>query len=179
MTFFLAPERGSPLRSMTRTDMVGKLRLPDDAPGGLWANEPYLAGLLAAGPALHVREVLYLRWDQRTGGLTDGWKDLRPDQVVQGYKANIARMVRLMDEVAPTAAEQEALVYALMLPRLAEIQRAANQVLFARPQDIHPAFKIEPAPAWLTNQTGEMGEWVRRRLAEARAVEMEIFPGVQ
>ena len=48
-TFLVTPTRGSPLRSLTRSAALGKnLRLPTNAIGGFWANEPYLMRLVAA-----------------------------------------------------------------------------------------------------------------------------------
>ena len=85
--FLVAPNRGSPLRSLTRSLVLrAGLRLPTDAVDGLWASEPYLLGLLAAGPALRVPETLYLRWDKRCRRISPtAGSDSRWQQQVSGY----------------------------------------------------------------------------------------------
>ncbi len=113
--FMLRRERGSLLRSMTRKSAIGALRLPEDGPAGYWANEPYLLGLVAAGPALHVAETLYRRWDKRAGGLTDGWRSLGAAEIVEGFRRNAATMIALVDRLPDDAESRSMARYAVGL----------------------------------------------------------------
>lgn len=166
MTFLLAHERGSPLRSLTRSSALDKLRLPTDATDGLWANEPYLMKLLAAGPALHLPERLYLRWDQRTGGLTDGWKKFAPGVAFAGHKANIASALGILEAAASTDEEREALVFSLylnMIPRLRHLERESGTSLFLDPSELHPAFSCIRPPADMGKFGACLAEWAMDR----------------
>jgi glycosyltransferase involved in cell wall biosynthesis len=113
--FMLRRRRGSPLRSMTRRAAVGALRLPEDGPAGYWANEPYLVGLIAAGPALHLPEILYRRWDKRAGGLTDGWQSLTVAAIVAGYISNAATTLGIVDTLPDDAGQRRMARYAVGL----------------------------------------------------------------
>lgn len=166
MTFLLAPERGSPLRSLTRSSVLDRLRMPTNAVSGLWANEPYLMKLLAAGPALHLPEQLYRRWDQRKGGLTDGWKAFDPQVTLAGHKANLASAVEILDGAAATPEEREALIFSLavnMVPRLRGLEREAGVSLFADPAELHPAFARVRPPVDLDRFGASLAGWAMQR----------------
>ena len=172
LTFFLAPERGSPLRSLLRSAAVADLRLPEDAPGGLWANEPFLARLIAAGPALAVAETLYLRWQLRPGGLTDGWRSMPPERAFEGCRRNLHTMAALVLERVEPGPLQQALLKALLLnqlPRLRQLEDEAGQPLFQTPSELHPAFTRLDTVTW--DQDGlpdETAGWAERALADGR-----------
>lgn len=167
--FLVAPERGSPLRSLTRTTVLARgARMPEDACAGLWANEPYLMRLLAAGPALHLPETLYYRWDQRSGGLTDGWKRLAPGQLQQGFAANIRTALGIIASVATGDGERRALNYCLqvhMRPRLHALAREHGAAATIDLGAIAPELTVAPAPGELDCLGGEIREWLARRHA--------------
>lgn len=143
LTFFLAPERGSPLRSLIRTEAAGSLRLPENAVSGLWANEPFLMELVTTGPAVHVNEALYLRWDKRVGGLTDGWRNLSIGDEMSGHRTNLAKALDIINGVASDERDRAALTFALYLnffPRLRRFEKEIGNELFKRPEDLHPDF---------------------------------------
>ena len=164
--FFVAPERGSPLRGLTRSHILGSgLRMPTAAVGGFWANEPYLLRLLAAGPALHVPEVLYLRWDQRKDGLTEGWKDLSPAQVVSGFQTNIASALAIIVE-ATSPAERDVVVFCLyvhMMLRVRDFEYKAGIAPIGSAEELHPAFANQSLPAGLADLGPDIESWTLQR----------------
>jgi glycosyl transferase family 2 len=160
-TFLVAPERGSPLRSLTRGKVLSDgLHMPSGAVAGFWANEPYLMRLLAAGPALRVPEVLYLRWDERKDGLTDGWKSLSPDQIVSGFRANIATALAIIDE-ATSPAERDVLTFCLyvhMMPRVRDFEHKVGRPAID-PGELHPAFANQSLPAAIERFGPDIKRW--------------------
>ena len=174
LTFLLAPDRGSPLRSLTRSRHLDVLRLPTDAPGGFWANEPYLMRLLAGAPALSLHESLYLRWDKRAGGLTDGWKSLTAEQELRGLKANTATSVGIIRDATSSVEEQRALLHALatiMMMKVRGIERSRGRRLVETPAELDPALgPIEPAPD-LSPYGTEMAGWMQRRISALKSEE--------
>jgi glycosyltransferase involved in cell wall biosynthesis len=169
--FLLAPERGSPLRSLTRSALLDAgLRLPTDAVDGLWANEPYLMRLLAAGPAVAVGETLYLRWDKRTGGLTDGWNKLSLSEQYSGFRANIGSFLSIIDATPMSGAERQALRSGLVAHFLARIRAleadyGCTKILPAG--EIHPAFADLSFPGELMVLGPQVEAWARQRVAGA------------
>ena len=165
-TFLVAPERGSPLRSLTRGKILcEKLRMPTTAVGGFWANEPYLMRLLAAGPALHVPKVLYLRWDQRKNGLTEGWKGLSHAQVVSGFRTNIASALAIIAE-ATSPAERDVLVFCLyvhMMLRVRDFEHKAGISPIGSAEELHPAFANQSLPATLAELGPDIKSWTLQR----------------
>lgn len=173
--FLVAPNRGSPLRSLTRSSVLDAgLRLPTDAIDGLWANEPYLMRLLAAGPALHVPETLYLRWDKRAGGLTDGWRKLSLEQQYSGFRANASAFLVITDAVAASDAERQALRFCVYVHVMSQIRAMENQYSGAgsRTADaFHPAFTEVRTPGELAVLGAELEVWALQRHASLLAVE--------
>ena len=165
LDFMLAPQRSSPLRSLIRRDRGGQLRLPDTGRHGLWANEVFLLELFAAGPAVHVPETLYARWNQRPGGLTDGWKSLPDDEARAGWQSVIGHAIRLFDKVAETRAERDALVFGLYLqfyPRLLS-KRAMQPPLFRDAGELHPRFAELSMPVDLAGYGTDIRQWAEQR----------------
>jgi glycosyltransferase involved in cell wall biosynthesis len=174
LTFFLAPDRGSPLRSLTRSRYLDRLSMPTDAPGGFWANEPYLMRLLAAAPALGHNESLYLRWDKRAGGLTDGWKSLSVEEELSGLKANTATSVRIIRDAAGSPDDEQAMLYALstiMMIKVRGIERDRGRRLVETPAELDPALGPIGAVPDLSRYGMEMVTWMQRRVAVLEAAE--------
>lgn len=166
--FMLRQQRGSPLRSMTRIAGIGSLRLPTDAPNGFWANEPYLAGLIAAGPALHVPEVLYRRWDKRKGGLTDGWLNLGAEDVAAGLAVNARASFSVIDgltepeELRAVARYAVALFLGRQAAGWAKKRRAEEATVRAI---VDPLLAVGPPPA-LRTMPEDIQSMVREREAQ-------------
>jgi hypothetical protein len=169
ITFLYSPVRGSPLRSLTRTDLLRSgLRLPVAAEGGFWANQPFLMRLLAAGPALRVPEVLYRRWDKRQGGLTDGWTRFTLDQVVTGYRTNTRLCLGILGGVPATADERELLSFGLCLYMMAQVRQAEARLGTSaplRPEELHPDFAGLRVPDALRGLEPEMEQAARATFA--------------
>lgn len=165
--FLLAPNRGSPLRSLTRSAALGRgLRLPTTAVDGLWANEPYLMQLLAAGPALRVPETLYFRWDKRAAGLTDGWRALSLEQVYSGYRANVSSFLSILDTAAVSADEREALRFCLhvhIMHRIRAIEAEHAKAVALPAGDLHPAFAAIRVPDALASLGADIETWAMQR----------------
>ena len=173
-TFLVAPNRGSPLRSLIRRSAVDtRLRLPTDAPAGFWANEPFLMRLIAAGPALRVPEVLYHRWDKRAGGLTDGWKKLTLDQVRAGFRENARTALGIIAQAVRSDRERRAVnfcLYVSIMPRL----RAAEARFEAAPVDaefLSAVFKDIGVPDSLADFRLDIQQWAMNRYQELRRLE--------
>ncbi len=162
IAYLHASAKGSPLRSLTRSDLLGRgLRMPIDAEGGFWANQPFLMRLLAGGAALHVPEVLYRRWDRRTGGLTDGWTRFTLEQVVSGFRANTRTCFALLDAVPATPIERELLTFGLYLYMVSQL-RLAEDSLGAKTRlpaaALHPAFAGQCPPGSLSLLNAELAQ---------------------
>lgn len=151
MTFLVAPHRGAPLRSLMRTERITDVRLPDDQPHGLYANEPYLMRLLLAGPALHCPKTLYMRWHERSGGLVERWTSEAPEAVLNAHKSNIARALALYDDAIADDSRREALrfaTYLWILPYVHALEASFGRRLFTEPRELHAAFTtLEPPPS--------------------------------
>lgn len=171
LTFLLAPNRGSPLRSLTRSRALDTLRLPLVA-DGLWANEPYLMRLIGAAPALHVAQVLYLRWDQRSGGLTESWTRLPSAALLRGFNANATAALALIDSSTADTQQRAALRHALLLhllPRLHAIGADARDTPLAPLLAANPNLQPPPALALFDAQIGQWAQARRMQLLDERA----------
>lgn len=163
ISFLFSAQKGSPLRSMTRaTALDTGLRLPTEAEGGLWANQPFLMTLLAAGPALRVPEILYRRWDKRSGGLTDLWARYSLDQVISGFRTNARICFDILDSVGPTQIEKNLMTFGLYIYLMSQIRRAeytfgAQTPL--KPEALHPRFRDVLVPDALSQFTPQVREW--------------------
>jgi hypothetical protein len=172
LEFLISLRRPSLLRSMLRTEKAGNLRLPADA-GGVWANQPFLAKLLVAGPCLHVPEILYRRWEQREGGLTEGWRRLPFDRILDGYRLNAEETMRTIESLEPGAEERELLQFGLFVHMTARLRRAESRYgvsVVHPPESLLPQFAgmaIPPAvdrlPAELSSRCVEAYDRLQRR----------------
>ena len=172
LTLLLSPQRGSPLRALLRTDKAGHLKIPDIGSGGFWANEPFLMDMISAGPLLHLDEVLYLRWNDREDGLTDGWKKLAPAVVVAGWKANIEQRLQIIERVTDRENERVALRFALFLhvfPHLQPICEDRDNDLVRSPADFHPVFAEPGTPDVLAGFGAALESFGRDRYTHCMA----------
>ena len=128
MTFLVAPDRGSLLRSMfRRTVLDDGLRMPTGSHAGVWANEPFLMKLVSAGPALRVPETLYRRWDKRDGGLTDGWLSLDVDEIIDGHRVNAEYTLTVIDSMRQLPDERAVLLFALFVNMTGRMRAAERE----------------------------------------------------
>jgi hypothetical protein len=108
--------------------------------------------------------VLYFRWDRRSQGLTEGWKNLSPEDAVAGFSANFAAALAVIDEVATRPEEREALIFCLCLQMSARMQKSEPK---GGPRlagdDIHPAFFVDPIPEGLSLLGPEITTWAMQR----------------
>lgn len=179
LEFFLAPNQGSPLRALMRTALTADVRVPDGATGGLWGNVPFLVAMVAAGPALAVDETLYYRWHQRTGGLTDGWEKLSGQEMLAGWRANIATVVDIIGTAAGSDEHHDALMAAAFLRFLAPLAKAeqrSGEVLFEHPGDLHPAFAELALPPAIDGFGDEIREWADSKWQAARRRKPALQP---
>ncbi len=166
LTLMLTPNRDAPLRSMMRRSLTGHLRLPEGKCGGVWVNEAFLLDLVAAGPALHVPGAHYLRWDQRSGGLTDGWKGLSLEQQIESFQQNIADALSIIERVEASEADRPALRLACWLSFhrwIEAMEKTSGRILFAAPEAVHP--KLAHLPSVETSEAygPEIAAWSRGR----------------
>lgn len=172
LKLMLAPERGSPLRALLRSTKAGHIRLPDMGSGGFWANEALLLDMLAAGELEQLSQVLYLRWSQRSGGLTDGWKQLLPADISRGWRANVAVRLQSIENAGVTTAERKVLEYALFLQVFPAVKHLADEHgrhLFPTPADLHPRFADLEAGANFAQFGHDIANWAAERAAQCEA----------
>lgn len=168
LDFMLHPLRSSPLRSMIRSDGGSHLRLPSGTVHGLWANEPFLLDLFAAGAAAHVEETLYYRWDQREGGLTEGWRSLPTEDIVKGWRSVVDQCILVFRRVTTEAREMEQLIFALYLKmywNISQFKDGDGRRVFQHAGDFHPVFaNLDNIPDY--SGFGEtLADWVTTRWA--------------
>lgn len=176
----LGPQRGAPLRALTRRSLLDAgLRFPAVPGQGFWRWYPYLVKLAAAGPLRHVPEPLYERWI-RAEGLTASWQRVSREALVEGQRASLAICLDAFDRAAASPGERALLRYALYLFTLAWTRRAELAGGLAAPipaRDLAAAFADITPPtqdalpdhvrAWLAAGETDLQN-AERRLAEAR-----------
>ncbi|MEZ5873579.1 MAG: glycosyltransferase family 2 protein [Hyphomicrobiales bacterium] len=166
-TFLVAPKRGTPLRSLTSSRILdSKLRLPTNAAGGLGANEPYIMRLLASGPAVRVPQILYWRWNQREGGLTEGWKKLSSLERHSVFRNTIAAAIEVVDDFATTPSEREALIFCLyvnMMVRLRQQELANGSSEFLAAEELSSDFAGKVRPNGFSELGSEIEKWALGR----------------
>lgn len=177
----LGPQRGAPLRALTRRRLLDEgLRFPAVPGQGFWRWYPYLVKLAAAGPLRHVPEALYERWI-RADGLTASWQRVTRQDLVEGQRASLAICLDTFDRAAADPGERVLLRYALYLFTLAWTRRAELAGGFAAPipaGELAAAFADIARPpqetlpghvrAWLAAGEAEL-QSAERRLAEFRS----------
>jgi glycosyltransferase involved in cell wall biosynthesis len=166
VTFLVAPDRGSLLRSvLRRTVLDDGLRMPTDSFAGVWANEAFLIRLVAAGPALRVPETLYRRWDQRGGGLTDSWLSLGVDEIIDGHRVNAEYALAVIDGMRPPPEERAVLLFALfvnMSGRMRAAERMYDAPTVSPPERLLPVFEGMTAPPALQTLPAPLRTWVEK-----------------
>lgn len=171
ITVMLHPQRGSPLRAMLRSEQAGHIRLPEMGTGGFWANEPFLMDLLLTGPMQYVPEVLYLRWNQRAGGLTDGWSKLSNSELLTGWAANIDARLELIERATDETEARTALRFALFarscIPIMALYKRSRATQL-PPVESVHPLFANPGTPDLLNGYGHVIESNARKRYARFR-----------
>lgn len=112
LTLWGVKDRGTPFRAMIRTNRVGpEYRMPLEEQASLAPGQTLQMRMVAAGPSVYVPETLYLRW-QRKGGLTDGWGQLSYQRALDGWKADVDRVFKLVDRLVPDRSEREIIKFA-------------------------------------------------------------------
>lgn len=169
--------RGMPLRSMIRTDSVDKkFRLPDD-PDGITHQEAFLARLVAAGPALGLKENLYLHW-LRDEGLTGGWRRRGYDAHLEGMQNCCRDVLRFLDEILPSEdPDRGAVEFAYMtraLWLLSQQAKSAGEPL-PKPTDLWTAAPrlddveaISSMPDWLRHEVETRASALAKNLTQER-----------
>jgi hypothetical protein len=171
----LVAQRGAPLRSLCRTDRFRQHRFAAGSVDGFWAHVPYLMGLAAAGPALHVPGALYSRWDKRPGGLTDGWRRLAVEQVLQGHHDNVEHGLACLRRARLSPANERCVAYCMALRFVEDLRRQELERGVERPaplRQVHPqlATLIEPVElAPLGEEVSGAAETKRKAIAELEA----------
>lgn len=174
LDFLTSRRKPSLLRSMLRRELAGGVRLPT-AGGGVWANQPFLLRLVAAGPAVHVPGVLYRRWEGREGGLTDGWRGLPFDEIVSGYRANAEVGLELIDDLDPGPDVRDVLIFGLMVHMTLRLRQAEArygreaasppELLLAEFAEIEAPPTMDAFPQRLREQCEAAWERLERRTA--------------
>jgi len=163
IAYLFAPEKGSPLRGLARSAVLeAGLRLPSRAEGGLWANQPFLLALVAAGPCLRVPNVLYRRWEKRSGGLTDLWTRFSFEQVVDGFRTNTGICFDILDGIEANERERALLTFGLYIFMMPQIRRAEQSFGVEpplRPEELHPRFHDLRPPDALSALEPRVRQW--------------------
>jgi hypothetical protein len=146
----MSPARGAPLRALTRrAPLQAGLRFPALVGDGFWRGHPYLLALVAAGPVLHVPEVLYERWI-RADGLTAGWNVQDPATLRAGVAGSAQGCLPLFDRIAADADEHallRACLVQLMLSNARPVEFAHDAPALLAAADLGAAFADLPPPA--------------------------------
>jgi hypothetical protein len=164
LTHFVNPRRGALLRSMVRrTSPAGRLRMSLQA-------AHYEMELVAAGPAVRVPEPLYRRIDQRTGGLTDGWRRLPFDHFLQGCRYNATMARELIDELGPTTEERELLEFGLAVYMAKRLRALERTYAAAAPTPLEEVLGPGPGlqlPSSVDRLPDDLAELCRKALRQA------------
>ncbi len=166
MTFLVAPDRGSLLRSVFRRRVLDDgLRMPTGSHAGVWANEPFLMKLVSAGPALRVPETLYRRWDKRDGGLTDGWLSLDVDEIIDGHRVNAEYALAVIDSMRLLPEQRAVLLFALfvnMTGRMRAAEREYDAPTVHPPEHLLPVFAGMTVPPALSMLPAPQRDWAEK-----------------
>jgi len=152
MRFLAAPDRGMPLRGLTRSRLLEEgCRFSTQTKEGFDALVPYLMKVMIAGPVLGVAAPLYRHWVRRAGGLTDGWRNAPADHRLGGFRESSAEAMRIIRGALPPGDERRLVVFCLYLFVMIRVRRSERLLQVDQPIDagsIHPAFaKLTLPPA--------------------------------
>lgn len=176
LTLWGVRERGTPLRSMIRRDRVGSdFRLPIEEKDSLTPGQALLLLMVAAGPAIHVPEVLYLRW-RRKGGLVDGWDQMPLEKVIDGWKRDLQEIFSLIDKKVSDPGDREVLKFAqtvFVLGHLGELCRAQCRPI-PKAAELHCEAQASDFPPDVGRFGSEIAQWLERQHADVRRLSAEL-----
>jgi glycosyltransferase involved in cell wall biosynthesis len=145
----VGPERGALLRSLCRSGLLAKgLRFPLIAGDGFWRLQPFLMGLVAAGPARRVPEVLYRRW-VREGSLTKTWDPDGQDALADGQQQSAALCLGTIQNLNLSQAEYELVKFCLFISMMTRTRRYEHRLKvgqLVKPEFISEAFRTARLP---------------------------------
>lgn len=174
INFLVGPVKGTTLRSLTRSELLGQgLRFPVIAGNGFWRCHPFVLQLLAAGPALRVSEVLYRRW-QRNGSLTKTWGVKSVDSLIDGQRASGRLCLDIIDSAEASSTEKELMRFCLYIfmmtwTRREEIRLKRQELM--DPHVVSPAFADMRLPGTLNTLASDEQDWVLRAYGELLLLE--------
>jgi glycosyltransferase involved in cell wall biosynthesis len=175
LSLWTSDHPGGVLRSLMRLDSVGAdFRLPSDDHHGFTPGHYLQLQIIAAGTASYVPDTLYCRWI-RKHGLTDTWKGLPYEVILQGRTADLDRVYAFIDRKVMDSEEREILKIAITLYNHRKMVAAAR--LHRKPQpnfrDLHPDVPELRLPAGLQRFGTEACDWfaeeIKRALKPRRA----------
>jgi hypothetical protein len=178
LNFMLGPVKGTPLRSLTRTELLAQgLRFPAIGDAGFWRCHPFLFHLLGAGPAVRVPEVLYRRWF-RDGSMTTQWNVASLPPLLEGQRASAVLCGQILDDVVATDAERQVLRFALYVfimtwTRQHETRLGGDRLI--DPARIAPAFAEARVPDALAAPEADMQDWLRKGHEDLLALERRFL----
>ncbi len=144
------PFVGSPLRALIRTALAKPdVRFPAASVQGFGGHIPFTAALLAAGPVLHVPEILYWRPDKRKGGLVDGWKKTPIRDLVSDHRINAREILETIDRCEATEAERTVMRFVAALHLMSVLRQretGAGERTLVAATEISSAFEIDTPP---------------------------------
>lgn len=158
------PSFGSPLRSLIRRAAVGdELRFAQGSHRGFQAHVPFRARLFAAGPALHVPDVLYWRDHGRRSGVGHSWSETSITDVIVDQQTNAAECLRLIDNCRVSADERVAMQFALyvnLLSAMREFEANRPGSPLTAPSAISPVFDYGTIPPAIKQQPDNVRRWI-------------------
>lgn len=180
LAYLAGPVKGTLLRSLTRRAVLEQgLHFPAIGDAGFWRCHPFVLTLLAAGPALHVPQVLYRRW-LREGGVTSAWDVRSTEPLVEGQAASARLCREIIERSAADAGQREVLRHALCLFNLICTRREELRLGRQAPLDpswIHPDFERDRAvPAAVARLPADQQQWLAATAAELAALEAAFPP---
>jgi glycosyltransferase involved in cell wall biosynthesis len=176
LTLWGVPERGTPLRSMVRRDRVGSdFRLPAEEQDSITPGQTFLLLMVAAGPAIHVPEVLYLRWN-RKGGLVDSWSRMPFEKVIDGWRKDLRRVFLMIDQKVSDPEDRKVLKFAqtlYVLRHLAGSCRAHGRPL-PKAAELHCDARASDVPPAVDRFGSEIAQWLQLQHAEVTRLRAEL-----
>ncbi len=174
--FLVAPVKGAPLRSMTRTELVGRgLCFPAIGENGPWRCYPFVLQLFGEGNAVGVPEILYRRW-MREGSMTKSWQPREMATLIEGQRESARLCLQILERYGDPA-ERELTRFCVYVFHLTPIR--TRELNMPRQPPVDPAV-ISPAfadcadyglPDSLVEQPPDFQEWVRAAYRELQRLE--------
>jgi len=176
LTLWGVAERGTPLRSMIRRDRIGAdFRLPAEQPGTPTPGQALLLQMVAAGPAIHVAEVLYLRWN-RKGGLLDSWSQMPVERVIDGWRRDLQQVFLMIDRKVPDPEDRKAVKFAQTLYVLRHLAGPCGA--HGRPlptaAELHREAQALDLPPDLDRFGSEIARWIALMHADVARLRAEL-----